>query len=190
MKTGRLFIISAPSGTGKSTVVAEVRRRLPELDFSISYTTRQPRGAERDGREYHFVERAAFERMIAEGAFAEWAQVHGNFYGTPCAPLDEAMASGRDILLDIDVQGGMSIKHAYPEAVAVFFLPPSFDELRKRLSGRKTDTPEQIKIRLENAQEELAFKDKYDVLIVNDEVEKAADELVQLIVRGPKPKNP
>lgn len=190
MRKGKLFVISAPSGTGKSTVVAEVRRRLSDLDFSISYTTRPPRGDERDGREYHFVDRKSFERMIDEGAFVEWAKVHEQFYGTPCAPLNEAMAQGRDVLLDIDVQGGMAIKRAYPEAITVFFLPPSFEELKQRLSGRKTDTDEQIRIRLQNAQEELKFQSKYDVLIVNDTVERAANELVELIERGRPSKNP
>ncbi len=184
IKRGKLFVISAPSGTGKSTVLAEVRRRLPEFEFSVSCTTRRPRGDEVDGREYHFIERSAFEAMIASGAFAEWAEVHGNLYGTPKAPIEEAISSGRSVLLDIDVQGGMAMKRAFPEAVTVFLLPPDFEELRRRLSGRGTDSAEQVKLRLENARKELEFKDKYDKCIVNDSVEVAAEKLICLIESG------
>ena len=190
MKKGHLFVISAPSGTGKSTVLAEVRRLLPDFDFSISYTTRSARGAERSGREYHFVDEDDFRKMIDEGAFVEWARVHNNFYGTPRAPIEEAIEAGRDVLMDIDVQGGMAMKKAFPEAVTVFLLPPSFEELRKRLSGRGTDSAEQVKLRLDNGRKEMEFKDKYDYCIVNDRVDKAAREICDLVRRVGESKNP
>jgi len=190
MKKGKLFVISAPSGTGKSTVLAEVRRKLPDFDFSVSCTTRSPRGDERDGREYRFIDEKVFRGMIEGGEFVEWAEVHGNLYGTPRAPIEEAIEKGRDVLLDIDVQGGMAIKRAFPEAVTIFLLPPDYEELRRRLSGRGTDSSEQIKLRLENARKEMDFKDKYDQCIVNDEVERASGELVELIKNIAKTKNP
>ena len=181
MTKGRLFVISAPSGTGKSTVLAEVRRRHPDLHFSVSYTTRPARSDEKEGREYHFVDKKTFEGMIGDGAFVEWARVHDNLYGTPRAPIERALAGGQDMLLDIDVQGGMAIKKAFPEALTVFLLPPDWAELERRLSGRGTDSGDQIKLRLENARKEMDFKDKYDRCITNDSVEKAASELVDLI---------
>lgn len=190
MKKGKLFVISAPSGTGKSTVLAEVRQRLPGFDFSVSCTTRAPRGDEKDGREYHFIDEKTFRRMIDGGEFVEWAEVHGNLYGTPRAPIEEAMERGQDVLLDIDVQGGMAIKRAFPEAVAIFLLPPDYEELERRLSGRGTDSREQIKLRLENARKEMDFKDKYDRCIVNDEVGRASGELVELIKNIAKAKTP
>lgn len=186
MNKGRLFVISAPSGTGKSTVLAEVRRRLPDFEFSVSCTTRPARADEKDGREYHFIDREGFEAMIGDGAFVEWAEVHDNLYGTPRAPIEDALGAGRDVLLDIDVQGGMAIKKAFPEAVTVFLLPPDFEELQRRLAGRGTDSDDQIKLRLDNARKEMDFKDKYDRCVVNDSVERAAGELVDMI----KTKNP
>ncbi len=190
MKKGRLFVISAPSGTGKSTVLAEVRRRLPDFEFSVSYTTRPARAEEKDGREYRFVDRKTFEEMVGRDAFVEWASVHGNFYGTPRGPIEKALGQGRDVLLDIDVQGGMAIKRAFPEAVTIFLLPPDFEELRRRLSGRGTEGEEQIRIRLENARKEMDFKDKYDRCVVNDSVGRAAGELVKLMSGGHKTENP
>ncbi len=181
MRNGHLFVISAPSGAGKSTVLSCVRKRLEDLEFSVSYTTRGIRGDESDGVEYHFVDRARFEAMTRAGDFLEWAQVHGELYGTPRAPIEEATDAGRDVLMDIDVQGGMSIKDEFPEAVTVFLLPPDTQELKQRLSGRATDNPEQIKLRLANAGREMAFADRYDHRIINDRVERACDELCDLI---------
>ncbi len=181
MKRGRIFVISAPSGTGKSTVVAGVRKRFPELGFSISYTTRPMRGEERDGVEYHFVDRETFERMIAESKFAEWAEVHGNYYATSKEQLEDSMREGRDLILDIDVQGGIAIKESIDEAITVFLLPPSMEVLRERLLKRATDSREQVELRLANAKEELEYQDRYDYRIVNDEVERAVEELSELI---------
>ncbi|MFH1830779.1 MAG: guanylate kinase [Pseudomonadota bacterium] len=181
MKKGHLFVISAPSGTGKSTVLSCVRKQLIDFDFSVSYTTRKSRDDERDGKHYHFVDCDEFKDLIKKGGFVEWAQVHGNLYGTPRGPIEDAISSGRNMLLDIDVQGGMAIKRAFPDAVTIFLLPPSIQELGARLSGRGTDSPEQIKLRLENARREIKFKDKYDHCIVNDDIERASTELADLI---------
>ncbi len=180
-KRGHLFVISAPSGTGKSTVIGCVRRRLPKLAFSVSCTTRQRRGSERDGVDYHFISRERFQEMIAEGAFAEWAEVHGHLYGTPREPLQRALESGGEMLLDIDVQGRLAIKGHFPEALTVFLLPPDLTTLRARLTGRGTDSPEQIELRLRNAAREMLFKDRYDRCIINDEVDRACAELARLI---------
>ena len=181
MRNGHLFVISAPSGAGKSTVLSCVRKRLGDLEFSVSYTTRGIRGDESDGVEYHFVDRARFEAMTRAGDFLEWAHVHGELYGTLRAPIEEATDAGRDVLMDIDVQGGMSIKDKFPEAVTVFLLPPDTQELKQRLSGRATDNPEQIKLRLASASREMAFADRYDHRIINDRIERACDELCDLI---------
>ena len=181
MKRGRIFVISAPSGTGKSTVVAGVRKRFPELGFSVSYTTRPMRGGEIEGVDYHFVDRKTFQRMASDSKFAEWAEVHGNYYGTLKEQLEESMGAGRDLILDIDVQGGIAIKSALGEAITIFLLPPSMEILRERLSKRATDSPEQIELRLANAKEELAYRDRYDHEIVNDDIESAVNELSRLI---------
>jgi guanylate kinase len=181
MKKGRIFVISAPSGTGKSTVVEGLLHRFPHLAYSVSCTTRSPRVAEHQGVDYHFVDRDTFMSMRQDGEFVEWAEVHGELYGTPRQPLKEAVERGLDIVLDIDVQGGLAIKDAFPEAVTIFLLPPSFEVLKERLAGRGTDSPEQIRIRLENARNELSYKDRYDHHIINDEVSKALDELAKLI---------
>ena len=181
MKKGRIFVISAPSGTGKSTVVQGLLHRFPQLVYSVSATTRPPRADEHQGIDYHFVDRDTFISMRQNGDFAEWACVHGELYGTPRQPLKEAVEEGLDIVLDIDVQGGVAIKDAFPEAATVFLLPPSFEVLKERLAGRGTDSPEQIRIRLENARSELSYKNRYDHHIVNDEVDRALDELAKLI---------
>lgn len=181
MKKGRLFIISAPSGTGKSTVVTHLLKRFPDLIYSISYTTRPPRRGEHDGREYHFVDQMTFKKLIDEGFFAEWAEVHGAFYGTPRIEIEDAISAGRNVVLDIDVQGGMALKARYPEALTIFLAPPSFEELKERLSGRKTDPEAVVQKRLENAASEMTFKDRYDRCVVNDELKRAVEEISTLI---------
>jgi guanylate kinase len=181
MKKGHLFVISAPSGTGKSTVISSVKERLADFEFSVSYTTRKIRSDERRGKDYHFVGREEFMKLVGKGIFVEWAEVHGNLYGTPRAPIEKAIAAGRNMIFNIDVQGGMAIKRVFPDAITIFLLPPSLKELSARLAGRGTESPAQIRLRLENAQNEMKFRDKYDHCIVNDDIERASSELAKLI---------
>ncbi|MBN1283142.1 MAG: guanylate kinase [Proteobacteria bacterium] len=188
MRKGHLFVISAPSGAGKSTVLDCVRRRIGNLEFSVSCTTRPIRAGESEGVHYRFVDESVFRAMIDRGEFLEWAEVHGELYGTPRLPIEGAIAAGRDVLLDIDVQGGMAIKRSFPEAVTVFLLPPSMGELKSRLGGRATDSPEQIRVRLANAEREMGFAERYDRRVVNDEVERACGELCALIEASRKAK--
>jgi guanylate kinase len=185
--SGRLFVLSAPSGTGKSTVLRELRERCPELAFSISYTTRPRRGSERDGVEYHFVDVTPFRSMIVQGEFIEWAEVHGHFYGTARKNLEDLLQAGRDVLLDIDVQGGSAIKQAFPDATTIFLLPPSLEVLKERLAGRGTESPEELRIRLANARRELAFQDRYDHRVVNDRLEEACGAIEHIITHSSRP---
>src|SRR3984885_12066344 len=194
---GILFIISAPSGSGKSTLVSQLRTLVEGLDFSISYTTRPPRGSEEDGREYHFTTRAEFERMIAAGDFLEWAQVFGNYYGTAVSALDHAKKAGKDLLLDIDVQGAVQVMKKMPEAVSIFIMPPSPEILEMRLRHRtvaeeaasKTPiTEEEIQKRLAAARNELKQMRGYKYALVNDVLEQAVTELRAIVLceRGTK----
>jgi guanylate kinase len=194
---GILFIISAPSGSGKSTLVSQLRTLVEGLDFSISYTTRAPRGSEEDGREYHFTTRAEFERMIAAGDFLEWAQVFGNYYGTAVSALDHAKKAGKDLLLDIDVQGAVQVMKKMPEAVSIFIMPPSPEILEMRLRHRtvaeeaasKTPiTEEEIQKRLAAARNELKQMRDYKYALVNDVLEQAVTELRAIVLceRGTK----
>jgi guanylate kinase len=176
-RQGILFIVSAPSGAGKTTLAHRLFQEAPDLRPSISYTTRTPRPGEINGRDYHFVNEEQFIQMRTRGAFAEWAHVHEFFYGTPRAPVDEAVAQGRDLLLDIDVQGARQLKAIYPEAVSIFVLPPSWRELERRLRGRGTDREEIITRRLQRAREEAREFSTYDYWIVNDNVERAVSIL-------------
>jgi guanylate kinase len=178
MKKGRLIIISAPSGAGKTSVIRRFLASHPNMVHSISCTTRPKRGDEVDGRYYHFMSDHAFRSGIENGRFAEWAEVHGHLYGTPIEPIEAALRSGKDVLLDLDVVGGLRLKGLYKErAVSLFLLPPSREELRRRLIGRGTDSPEQQELRLGNALEEMKYKDKYDHCVVNDDLEKACLEI-------------
>lgn len=178
---GHIFIISAPSGSGKTTLRRAVVARLTDMLYSVSYTTRPPRSGEVDGRDYVFISAAEFEEGIDAGRWAEWAQVHGNYYGTSAEVLRGAVAAGRDILLDIDVQGTRQIRSRFPQSVTIFIMPPSLDTLAKRLMARGTDDPEAIALRLRNAQGEMAQKDAYDHVIVNDRLETAVEELIAVI---------
>lgn len=180
-KKGRLFVISAPSGAGKSTLCAAVLERFQDMVYSISSTTRAPRGSERDGVDYHFIDRAAFLRGVEEGRWAEWAEVHGNYYGTSAEMLDREMAQGRDVLLDIDVQGTLQILDRYPDAVTIFIMPPTFEALRERMENRGTDSEAVIQRRLENARAEIAQKDRYRHVVVNDDLKQAVSDLIAVI---------
>ena len=187
---GILFIISAPSGSGKSTLVSQVRSLVEGLDFSISYTTRAPRGSEEDGREYHFTTRSEFQRMIAAGDFLEWAEVFGNYYGTALSALGHAKDVGKDLLLDIDVQGAVQVMKKLPEAVSIFILPPSPEILEMRLRNRSeaehVTSETVIQSRLAEARHELKQMRDYKYALVNDVLDQAVTELraVVLCERG------
>ncbi|MEW5736057.1 MAG: guanylate kinase [Thermodesulfobacteriota bacterium] len=178
---GNLYVISAPSGAGKSTLVSRLLSRVPALCYSISYTTRAPRGAEKDGVDYHFVTVPEFLAMIESGSFAEYAKVHDNYYGTGKNTLNAAMDAGRSVVLDIDVKGALQILAHYPDAVTVFIKPPSLDELENRLKKRGTDDAQTIAKRKKNAEWELAQAHLYRHVMVNDDLETATAELVDLI---------
>ncbi|HSU16611.1 guanylate kinase [Longimicrobium sp.] len=177
------LVVSAPSGAGKSTLARLLRKRNPDVEFSISATTRAPRPGERDGREYHFVGRDEFLRMRDAGELIEWAPVHGNFYGTPLGNVRRAQARGQHLLLDIDVQGARQIRAALPEAVHVFVLPPTGAALVKRLSGRGTESADVLERRLRNAEDELRAAPEFDYVVVNDRLETAVTEL-EAVLRG------
>jgi len=182
-EAGTLFVVAAPSGAGKSTLVNALLEREPAISLSVSHTTRPPRPGEQYGRHYYFVERAEFEREVAEGVFLEHAEVHGNLYGTSRAKVQALLAQGRDVLLEIDWQGAAQIRSSKPDCVGVFILPPSRAELERRLRGRGSDAPEVIERRLANSRGEIAHAHEFDYIIVNDRFEDALDEL-QSIVRA------
>ena len=176
-----VFIISAPSGSGKSTLVGELMRRVPGLRFSVSYTTRYPRGNERDGEDYYFISRAEFESRIAKGEFLEHAEVFGNYYGTHLSERDRAAADGCDLVLDIDVQGARQLKEKIPEAVSIFILAPSRQVLEERLRARSQDQESVILRRLHDAAEEIRNYTLYDYVLVNREVAASVDTLVSIV---------
>src|SRR5579862_8407938 len=177
-----VYIISAPSGSGKSTLVNQVRLIVPGLKFSISYTTRAPRAGEQNGREYYFVPRNEFEEMVRKNEFLEYADVFGNYYGTARRFLREAEEEGKDLLLDIDVQGAAQIKRKIPDAVSIFILPPNRQELEKRLRTRSLDAEEVIQRRLVTASREIENYDKYDYILVNDRLEESIDALKSILL--------
>lgn len=180
---GRIFVVSAPSGAGKTTLCAAMRRRFPMLRYSVSTTTRPPRPGERDGVDYHFTGTDAFETGISEGAWAEWARVHGNYYGTSAAVLQAAVDGGRFILLDIDVQGAAQIVERFPDSVTIFIMPPSRDVLRQRLAGRGTNDPEDVARRMAAAETEMAASGRYRHIVVNDDLDDAIAELTGVFGR-------
>ena len=177
MYKGKTFIISGPSGVGKSTVLKELFQDRDDLYFSVSATTRPPRPGEINGVHYHFTDVDEFRKMISEDAFLEYAEYVGNFYGTPKKFVDEAMEQGKDVLLDIEIQGAMQVCAKRPETVRIFIAPPSWKELERRLTARGTDSPEKVQKRLLRAQVELEMARDYDYFVVNDTVENAVNEL-------------
>lgn len=183
-RLGLCLVLSAPSGAGKSTLVGRLRAEFPGFAYSISCTTRDPRPGEENGVHYHFLTRKEFLSRRDAGYFAEWAEVHGNLYGTPKAPVEALLKAGKDVLFDIDVQGAMQLKEFFPQALYVFILPPSREVLESRLRGRGTDAPEVIEKRMTNALGELKMAGHFDYLIVNDDLEEAADELRAVYVAG------
>lgn len=170
---------------GKGTVLAEIRRRHPEVWLSVSVTTRAPRPGETDGVEYHFVDEAEFERLVAAGELLEHAEYAGHHYGTPRAPVDAALGQGVPALLEIDLQGARQVHERMPDALLVFLAPPSFEELARRLTGRGTEDADRVRHRLDLARIELAAEDEFDVVVVNDTVESAAERVVALLVDPP-----
>lgn len=177
----QVFIISAPSGSGKSTLVNSLLEREPGLVFSVSYTTRAPRGQEREGREYHFVTRGEFRRMIDAGEFIEWAQVFEDYYGTHRRYVDQGRAQGRDVVLDIDVQGARQLKDRIPGAVSIFILAPSREELEKRLRARGDVSEAVIRKRLAKAAAEIREFRRYDYVLVNDDLQAASERLLMIV---------
>lgn len=178
---GGVFVVSGPTAVGKGTVCGRLRERHPEIFVSVSATTRAPRPGEVDGVHYHFVDDETFDRLIAEDGLLEWAIVHKRArYGTPRQPVEEAVARGEVVILEIDLQGAQQIRSSYPEATHIFLDPPTWDELVRRLIGRGTETPEQQAERLETAKLELASKSAFDEVLVNGEIEETVDRLVEL----------
>ena len=182
MKTGRLFVLSGPSGVGKGTLRENALNDAPNLKYSISCTTRKPRDGETDGVEYRFISREKFREDISQGLFLEYAHVHEDYYGTLKADVVRELEAGHDVLLEIDVQGALQVREKMPDAVLIFVAPPSVEVLERRLRGRGTEAQESLNVRLENALKELALKDEYDYIIVNDDLHSACEELRKIIL--------
>src|SRR5215470_4609470 len=181
---GNLYIVSAPSGSGKTTLLQQILRRLEDLKFSISHTTRSPRSGERDGVDYYFTDRDEFLRMANRGEFLEWAEFNGQLYGTTRAFVEEHTMAGTDVILDIDVQGAKQVKEKIEDATAIFILPPSFDELKRRLKARMLEPDEVILRRLEIAKREILFYRDYDYIIINDILENSIRVLESIVRSG------
>lgn len=178
---GILFVVSSPSGGGKGTLIQRVLNKVPNLSYSVSFTTRAPRSGEVDGREYFFVDTKQFEEMIAGHEFLEWAHVHGKLYGTSRKQVASEIAEGRDIILEVDVQGAASVRNLMADSVSVFILPPSFEVLKTRLTARGTDSPEELDLRLRNAPVELRDYSAFQYVIINDDAERAANQLAAIV---------
>ena len=178
---GRLFIISAPSGAGKSTVINLLVERRENLILSVSATTRAPRDGEVDGSSYHFVSHESFKQMISRGEFLEYAEYVGELYGTPKKPIFEYLEAGKDVLLEIEIQGAKQVMEQEPGVISIFIVPPDIDELERRLRGRGTDSEEKLAARLDRAARELKEKDIYTYIVVNDELNRTVDEIIEII---------
>lgn len=179
---GNLFIISSPSGGGKGTLIRRVLENVPNIGYSVSFTTRAPREGEIDGKHYNFISQEEFENLIGKGEFLEYAEVHGNMYGTALTQINRETGEGRDIILEIDVQGAGWVRKRAPEAVSIFILPPSFAVLKARLEARATEDLEDLKLRLANSRGEVERYTEFDYVIINDEIEKASLELQAVIL--------
>ena len=181
MKNGLLIVVSGPSGTGKGTVCNALLRQIPSLAYSVSATTRLPRPGEKDGENYYFMSRPSFEELISQGGFLEYAEVFGNYYGTPLQKIEERRQAGQDILLEIDIQGAMKVMDKCPDGVFIFLLPPSLKELERRIRGRGTETEESIAHRLGKAKEEILTGKRYKYAVVNDEVAIAVKKIAAIL---------
>lgn len=181
MRKGLLMVVSGPSGTGKGTVCSELLQETSELAYSISATTRAPREGEVDGKNYYFLTKERFEQIIAEGGFLEYANVYGNYYGTPLAKIEERRAAGQDILLEIDIQGALNVMEKCPDGLFVFLLPPSIEELERRLRGRGSETEESLARRMGSARKEIAIGKRYQYVVVNDTVAHAVATIKEII---------
>ncbi len=179
---GNLTIISSPSGGGKGTLIKEVLKTVPNIGYSVSFTTRERRGGEENGRDYFFVSRAEFENLVALGEFIEFAEVHGNFYGTSINQVKDRIDAGQDVILEIDVQGAESVRKMLPEAVSIFILPPSFEILRNRLKARATEKLADLDLRLKNSFFEVRRFDEFKYVVINDEVSQATADLQTIIL--------
>lgn len=177
LSPGKLIVLTGPSGVGKGTLMRLLLSRHPELNYSISATTRPPRLGEVDGKDYYFISRSKFQQLIEEGEFLEWAEFAGNLYGTPRKPAINLMESGKSVLLEIELEGARQIRAAFPELLSIFILPPSFNELEKRIRGRKKDTEDAISRRLKRAKEEIDSASEFDLQIVNDDLETAIHDI-------------
>lgn len=188
--TGNIFIISAPSGTGKTTLCKELRRCYPDMGYSVSYTTRPPRKGEKDGVDYHFVSIGEFTAGISSGRWAEWAEVHGNYYGTSADAIRAVLSRNRDILLDIDVQGARQIVEKFPDSITLFIMPPSTEVLKQRLRNRRTESREVIDRRLSDAEKEMQERHRYRHVIVNDDLAEAVSNLLKVVETYRRKKRP
>ena len=180
--SGLLYVVSGPSGTGKTTLCKELIKLIPDLSFSISYTTRPPRRNEKSGKDYYFVTPEVFEKMIDKGEFAEWAEIYGNLYGTTRSSIEQALNKGHDLIFDIDSQGAQQLKRTYPLGVSIFLLPPSVSELEKRLCNRKTDSQETIRKRLNKARQEISQVEFYEYVVINKVLEETLHVLQSIVV--------
>lgn len=180
-RRGNLFILSGPSGVGKTTLRRRLQKKIAPLSFSISWTTRSPRPGEKPDQDYHFVSPEQFKKQIRREGFLEWARVHNDYYGTPSKPVQTWLRQGRDVLLDIDVQGAGQVKRKMPEAVSIFILPPSREELKRRLSQRRTESPQALRLRLRNAEKELADWPRFDYAVINAELPDALKALMAIL---------